>query len=413
MKTFFLAGQRSFGNRGCEALTRATSKILKENFGDVRIIVPSDNIPADSAQWPEHQDFGVEFIVVHEPFYAKIWKIVQALPLPYIKMAGWPFPFPDRIVSAIKESDAVLAIGGDNYSLDYFSLPNALMELDRIALRNKKIVMLWGASLGPFKVHRGFIDAMIDHLSKFSVLSIRETLSKQYAESVGLKKVQLVADSAFLLDDQNIEIKDFAPTSGKKGLVGINVSPMVASSRFRKTKGRSFSEEIVAFIEKLVAEGYVVLLVPHVIPHGDAPRNNDAHYMQTEILSALNVSGDKVKIAPSSLNAAQLKNVIGKCDYFIGARTHSTIAALSKGVPTISISYSQKSRGLNLDLFGHTDYTIPTAGLTADALMLKFNRIVEDAPAIKAALSQKLPEWKERARRLGKLLEEAMRVTNQ
>lgn len=409
MITFFIAGQKSFGNRGCEALTRGTSRMLKDHFGNVRIIVPSEHIGLDKKQWPEHADFGVEFIQAHDPFYAKFWKIFQALPLPFVKSAGWPFPFPGHITEAIKGADALLAIGGDNYSLDYFSLPSALMEHDRIAVRAGKPVLLWGASLGPFKVQQGFIDAMVNHLKSFTALTIRETLSEKYAKSLGLENVHLVADSAFLLEDRPCDMSEFAPEPGEKGLVGFNVSPLVAKSRFRKSDDSDFSGEMVKFLEGILDKGYSVLLIPHVIPLNGSPRNNDALFMQNTILPALEKYGNRVRMAPARFNAAQLKHAISKCDYFIGARTHSTIGALSKCVPTVSISYSQKARGLNLDLFGHTDYTIASAGITSAALMEKFEMIVRDAPAIRERLAALIPEWKERARQAAIILEEVMK----
>ena len=45
-----------------------------------------------------------------------------------------------------------------------------------------------------------------------------------------------------------------------------------------------------------------------------------------------------------------LKNIISNCHYFMGARTHSTIAALSSYVPTISIAYSIKAFGINEEI---------------------------------------------------------------
>jgi polysaccharide pyruvyl transferase WcaK-like protein len=56
---------------------------------------------------------------------------------------------------------------------------------------------------------------------------------------------------------------------------------------------------------------------------------------------------------PGNIGARQVKWVISKCRYFIGARTHATVAAFSTGVPTISIAYSKKARGINRDIFGH------------------------------------------------------------
>ena len=51
-------------------------------------------------------------------------------------------------------------------------------------------------------------------------------------------------------------------------------------------------------------------------------------------------------------SAPELKWVISKCRYFIGARTHAVIAAYSTGVPAIALGYSIKSKGIARDLFG-------------------------------------------------------------
>ena len=48
------------------------------------------------------------------------------------------------------------------------------------------------------------------------------------------------------------------------------------------------------------------------------------------------------------LDQHELKYVIGRTDFFIGSRLHACIAALSQGIPTIGIAYSQKF----VDVFG-------------------------------------------------------------
>ena len=42
----------------------------------------------------------------------------------------------------------------------------------------------------------------------------------------------------------------------------------------------------------------------------------------------------------------QLKYLIGKCDFLIGARMHACIAALSQCVPAVGVAYSQKFKGV-------------------------------------------------------------------
>ena len=66
------------------------------------------------------------------------------------------------------------------------------------------------------------------------------------------------------------------------------------------------------------------------------------------------------------------------CDFFIGARTHSTIASLSNKIPTISIAYSTKAYGLNETIFGHTDYVVPIDEIDQNVLFNKYNLLLNN-----------------------------------
>lgn len=60
---FYLAGQTSFGNRGCEALVRGTVDILRNVLGDTAMfLVPSVAPAEDAAQWPGHEALGLRFV---------------------------------------------------------------------------------------------------------------------------------------------------------------------------------------------------------------------------------------------------------------------------------------------------------------------------------------------------------------
>ena len=111
---------------------------------------------------------------------------------------------------------------------------------------------------------------------------------------------------------------------------------------------------------------------------------------------------------PDGLNAEQMKSIISKCHIFAGARTHSTIAALSSGVPTLSLGYSMKARGLNQDLFGSQDYCVDTNNMTEDLLLDKINLLLEDHELICQRLSRNLPAIKERAYAAGPRLREVL-----
>ena len=58
------------------------------------------------------------------------------------------------------------------------------------------------------------------------------------------------------------------------------------------------------------------------------------------------------------LTAPQYKGYIARMRFFIGARTHATIAAYSNCVPTLVLGYSVKSKGIAKDLFGEEKLVI-------------------------------------------------------
>ena len=41
-----------------------------------------------------------------------------------------------------------------------------------------------------------------------------------------------------------------------------------------------------------------------------------------------------------------MKTLIGKCDVFVGSRMHACIGAVSQCVPTVSLAYSDKFKGV-------------------------------------------------------------------
>ncbi len=139
-----------------------------------------------------------------------------------------------------------------------------------------------------------------------------------------------------------------------------------------------------------------IILIPHVDSTDGGPANSDYLYMQT-LLKRANLPAARISLAPRNLNAAQLKYLIGRCRYFIGARTHATIAALSSGVPTCSLAYSVKARGLNRDLFGDERYVQGTHTLTKASLWMHLDQLRSNDGDIRTVLLSRMPEWRMRA----------------
>ena len=94
-------------------------------------------------------------------------------------------------------------------------------------------------------------------------------------------------------------------------------------------------------------------------------------------------------------NCMELKGYIARCNMFIGARTHSTIAAYSSCIPTLVVGYSVKALGIAKDLFGTTEnYVVPTQGLkTGNELLEAFIWLDENKSQVRMHLEEIMPQY--------------------
>jgi len=72
--------------------------------------------------------------------------------------------------------------------------------------------------------------------------------------------------------------------------------------------------------------------------------------------------------------------------------THSTIAALSSGVPTLSFAYSIKAQGINRDIFSHTDYCLKPTDLDAEGIASRITSMLDESATIRRELVGRNPD---------------------
>lgn len=373
---------------------RSTVTLLREHFGEVEVLVPSTNIARDAAQWPDAASHGVKFVRAYLPQPARYWVQLQSLPLPLVKQVRWPFPMPRWLRHQLESVDAVLAVGGDNYSLDY-RIPSPIMSVDGWAMDMHKPVMLWGASVGPFEREPEFVEPVTRHLARMHFVAAGESMSHDYlVHKLGLRNVIRMTDPAFMLGKEAVDLKPFWPT-GAGHVLGLNISRFI--ERYQRDE-RDLRAEIAAFIRHAVKEHQLgVLLIPHDDPLRGDGRGGDADYMRP-LLEQLADLGDAVKIMPNDFNAAQTKYVISYLRFFIGAHAHAAIAALSTGVPTCSIAYSVKTWGINRDMFGSQDTVLQARDLSAQTLQKSLEWLVQREDLLRGLLDERVVEWQAAAK---------------
>ena len=101
---------------------------------------------------------------------------------------------------------------------------------------------------------------------------------------------------------------------------------------------------------------------------------------------------------PNHFNAVQTKYVISYLRFFIGARAHPVISALSSGVPTVSIAYSVKACGINRDMFGNQEMVLQARNLSSTSLREALGHLVQREDTLRSLLEQRTAEWQGAAR---------------
>ena len=131
-----------------------------------------------------------------------------------------------------------------------------------------------------------------------------------------------------------------------------------------------------------------VALIPHVVCEG-----NDDLVLLTQLYEEF--KDTKRVLLIGDHNCMELKGFIARCRFFVGARTHATIAAYSSCVPTLVLGYSVKSRGIATDIFGTDEkYVLPVQSLsTPKELAHHFIWMLNHEKEIRTHLQKIMPEY--------------------
>lgn len=362
-------------NHGCEALARSTAAMFSNK---IRLF---SNAVAEDKMYGLDQFFPIETNIdspAQKPSFRYYLSAVEIKTLGTTRLESL-FRFRD-ILSKVKKGDIFLSIGGDNYC--YVGVEKLIGQNYWLHKKGAKTV-LWGCSIEPDLIEQSEI---AEDLARYDLITARETISFKALSAVN-KNTVLVADPAFTLPRQDLKL----PQKWKEGdMVGINVSPLIMTS----AKDGNLVIETYASLMQYILDctSYGIALIPHVV----WSYNND--------LEPLKLLYDRFKdskrvVLINDCNCMELKGYIARCRFFIGARTHATIAAYSNSVPTLVLGYSVKSRGIARDLFGEeNNYVLPVQKLkNKDELTIAFQWLEKHENEIRLHLQKIMPDYINRA----------------
>ena len=290
------------------------------------------------------------------------------------------------IVSDAEDCDVCLSVGGDTYC---YGDNHGIQVLTRELKKRGKKTVLWGASIGA----EDLSERKLESLRDFDAIFTREPITYELLKENGANdNIYLFSDPAFCMERVEVE-----PIDGftRENTLGFNISPLVASGDPRK---KEIAEDFLRFVFENTT--MKVLLVPHVVEEN----NNDYDFMKP-IFEKFEHTG-RIAILPPDLEARQYKGYIAGTRFFVGARTHSTIAAYSSGVPTIALGYSVKARGIAKDIFGEEKYVLDIKAMTDyEELRDEFLKLLENENEIRRDLMKSIPLRMRSAMEAGEMLQ--------
>ena len=369
-------------NRGCEAIVRSGVALIKNE---------NPNAIVDLASMQPLTDTIIPLIdTIHYDQYKPIKKFstrwfVNALQIKIFKNENYSYQQVHReIIKHIPNYDIMLSIGGDNYC--YGEQPG-VYEIDRNIKKAGKKLVLWGASIGD----EDLSPVKIEDLKLFDLILVRESLTYQILKNNGILNAKLCADGAFTMQKEELPL----PNGWQAGnTLGFNFSPLVYNKN-KDSKDAAF--KLIQHI--LDTTNMTIAFTPHVIEKG----NNDyecllefyTHFKET----------NRVLLLPNNLNAIQYKGYIARMRFFIGARTHATIAAYSTLIPTMVLGYSIKSKGISKDIFGEEKLVLSIKDISTSTIMIeKFEEMKREEKDLILKLANSIPKIKEMSKKAAQYL---------
>lgn len=398
MKHFVIIPNCSDLNRGDQALVWETKRIAEDAgyIGDYYVTV-EDNEPVEQSKM--HGLQPIQMLLKHPSrFFKKNDNITYSKSLKFkwgIVAIGdliislillnkiflfLVYPFlgerKKHAISVFKDADALFIKGGGfihyyggltSFYYAYFSLYHIFF-----AAKYKKRIYILPNSIGPYE--GPMIKWIVKKaLSKCTLVTVRETISKDMAkEDLGLD-IPCYPDLAFYLPNSSLTkaeiIQKYSIPTNRK-IVAMTMRPhRFPKSETPKEDYIRFKKEMAKFIEWLYDEGYMPMPIDHTLAINT--NENDAICIQ-EVLQMVKPN-HYFYFSDKLLNCMELKSIYSICDYIVGTRFHSVIFSFANSIPGIAITYTgNKAQGIMKD-FDLSDLSVSINDIDCNRLIQKFN----------------------------------------
>ncbi|MFC1947590.1 polysaccharide pyruvyl transferase family protein [Chloroflexota bacterium] len=351
------------------------------------------------------------------------------------------------------EADLILHLGLNDYSSDFGTRGVVEHSKDMLlAWLLRKPVVVYAESIGPFTTN--FTSWLAKYtLNKVTLITVREEISYRYLRELDISKppVHLTADLAFLLEPASkSRIEEIVTDEGivkyNNPLIGLTIS---AGAAFEEESGKSIKLSIIASLyttaryilpepvikalwalikktsaynsfyfrhimrletaEDLISfliekYGARVVLIPHIEQKGTLIEDRELfqHVYQEAKYP------DKITSITGYYSPEEFKGIIGRLDFYITVRMHTSIAAMSQYVPTILVLKPEEHRRGVIRMLGQEKYLCNR--FSTDELIPKIEQVWINRNKIRKELESKMQKIREAALYNTELVRELMNI---
>lgn len=366
MKTICIKGLCLGGNKGGAAILTSLLSLLREDIPDFKTRMISNNIEEDIT-WQKYYD-------------------VELVPLPQTKEIS-------KHVSLYKNADLVIDMHGVKF-LGPMGLTSTFSSMYPIVIPR----MLGIPSVAFTQTYGPFRNNITKNAARFTLkfanlIYSRDIESNNLLDTIGYSgKYKTYPDVAFAMPKADLteltcsnEVLDFI---GRGDFIGVSVSSQVISEEKKRGMSQQYQSRIVNLLESLLNQGYRVLFIPHCNKQNSV--DQDDLILSLKIQALFPNFNNQLLVVKDDLPPQQLKTLISKSSIFIGSRYHALIAALSSGIPSVSIGWNHKYDGL-FDLFGLRQYSLWAHECTDHDLLRISKELLENREEISSKLLKLLP----------------------
>jgi polysaccharide pyruvyl transferase WcaK-like protein len=179
-------------------------------------------------------------------------------------------------------------------------------------------------------------------------------------------------------------------------LVGLNVSGLLYMGGYTRKNAFGLKTDYPAFIRALIAflieeKKANVILIPHVFGTGGECDSPVCNRLFEELKDKY---PGRLGVLQGAYNQGEIKYIIGLCEFFIGARMHACIAALSQNVPAVAFAYSDKFAGV-METVGVGNVVVDPRKRNEKEILHRVGQIFDARAQVREELTQIMPHVKE------------------